>query len=236
MKIRMLFSKNLKYISHLDLMKTMQKTLKRSGLRLKYSEGFNPHIVLSIANPLPVGAKGEREYADFEILDDNLNENEVLDKLVAASPEGLKPLEICFAGENVKGFRSFNDTEFAEYKIEIETGYADDVKGIINLLEKDEILTEKKSKSGIKTVNLKDFIHKLEFESLKDFSSRICERESPNVANIENGLLLNLICACGNNKNLNPFLIKKVIAAHGFDVITFDVTRCGCYDENFNIM
>ena len=66
MKVRLQFEKNVRYISHLELMRAIQRILKRSGLPIRYSEGFNPHIVLSIAVPIPVGVCGLKEYADFE--------------------------------------------------------------------------------------------------------------------------------------------------------------------------
>ena len=47
----------LRFIGHLDLMRTMQRALRRSHLPIKYSNGFNPHIRLSFAAP---GGKGSR--------------------------------------------------------------------------------------------------------------------------------------------------------------------------------
>ena len=53
----------LKYISHLDTNRLMQRTLKRSGLPVWYSEGFNPHIYITFALPLALGL--ESEYTDI---------------------------------------------------------------------------------------------------------------------------------------------------------------------------
>ena len=47
----------LRFIGHLDLMRTMQRALRRSHLPIKYSNGFNPHIRLSFAAPLSVSAR-----------------------------------------------------------------------------------------------------------------------------------------------------------------------------------
>ena len=56
-KLRLRFEKTGRavYISHLDLMATMQRAFSRAGLELKYSEGFNPHPLISILLPLSVG-------------------------------------------------------------------------------------------------------------------------------------------------------------------------------------
>ena len=79
-KWRIVFSKTGmgKYISHLDLMHTMQRVFLRSGHRLKYSEGFNPHPIVSIALPLSVGHASVCELMDFSLLDDEPDRKSVV--------------------------------------------------------------------------------------------------------------------------------------------------------------
>ena len=93
-KLRLLFSKTgkAKYISHLDMMATMRRALLRSGVRLRYSEGFNPHPYMSAALPLPVGCGSICELLDFGTTDEPLPGG--LPKLItAALPEGLEVLD-----------------------------------------------------------------------------------------------------------------------------------------------
>ena len=68
-KLRLRFEKTGRaiYISHLDLMHTMQRAFSRAGYELKYSEGFNPHPQISIALPLSVGAASLCEIMDFRL-------------------------------------------------------------------------------------------------------------------------------------------------------------------------
>lgn len=63
MKMWVVFSvgERLRHIGHLDLMRAMQRALRRSGLEVCYSQGFSPHILLSLASPLSVGMAGDRE-------------------------------------------------------------------------------------------------------------------------------------------------------------------------------
>ncbi|MEG0766833.1 MAG: TIGR03936 family radical SAM-associated protein, partial [Clostridia bacterium] len=53
-----------RHIGHLDMQRAMQRALRRSGLPVQYSQGFNPHVVLSFASPQPVGMAGREELFD----------------------------------------------------------------------------------------------------------------------------------------------------------------------------
>ena len=69
LKARIKFCKygSMKYIGHLDIMRYFQKAIRRSGLPIKYSEGFNPHQIMSFAAPLGVGITSDGEYMDIEL-------------------------------------------------------------------------------------------------------------------------------------------------------------------------
>jgi len=57
----------LKYISHLDLMRLWSRALRRAGLPVAYSEGFSPHPKISLAAPLPIGVTSEAELMDITL-------------------------------------------------------------------------------------------------------------------------------------------------------------------------
>ena len=196
------------YISHLDLMKAVQKILKRTGLPLKYSEGFNPHMVLNIANPLPLGIVGKQEFLDFEIKSDSLCFGEVKEKLRLASPEGIVPVEIYT--ENLK---KFNETHNADYEITVRT---EDGAKIREFLAQETIPFEKFSKGKTKTIDLKELIFRYE------------------ITDTEDGVQLSLNCACGNEKTLNPLLLKKAMADNGIEITAFLATRLGFFDKDGN--
>ena len=80
------------YISHLDMMRTMQRVFARAGLEMKYSEGFNPHPQISIALPLSVGTGSLCEIMDFRLTSDT--ELETLpERMNAVMPEGIRVIE-----------------------------------------------------------------------------------------------------------------------------------------------
>ena len=66
------FSKGegIKFISHLDLMRTIQRIIRRSGVPIEYSKGFNPHMALSLAQPLSVGVYSDGEYMDIVLTEE----------------------------------------------------------------------------------------------------------------------------------------------------------------------
>ncbi len=68
MKTRMRFTKtgSLKFIGHLDCMRFFQKAIRRAKLDVAYSQGFNPHQIMSFASPLSVGVTSDGEYIDVE--------------------------------------------------------------------------------------------------------------------------------------------------------------------------
>ena len=93
-KLRLRFRKTGRavYISHLDLMHTMQRAFSRAGLALKYSEGFNPHPQIAIALPLSVGTASLCELMDFRLREET-DLSTLPARLTAVMPEGIEVLQ-----------------------------------------------------------------------------------------------------------------------------------------------
>lgn len=91
MRMMVVFEKgeSLRYIGHLDLMRAMQRALRRSGLPIRYSNGFNPHIRLSFAAPLSVGIVGLRELMEVP-LEDGVREEDFKAGMNAVLPASLR--------------------------------------------------------------------------------------------------------------------------------------------------
>ena len=127
---------NSKYFSHLDLMRTMQRAIKRSGIPIWYTEGFNPHIYLNFPVALPLGTKSYVEPMDFSVVEE-CDLDDLRDKLDNAMPPGLniisvKPqimkntdvasaeYDVTLSSENlsaekvIEGFRSFLSADTIE--------------------------------------------------------------------------------------------------------------------------
>ena len=160
-KLRLRFSKTGRavYISHLDLMHTMQRAFSRAGYELKYSEGFNPHPQISIALPLSVGAESVCEIMDFRLRQD-ADIKEIPARLTAVMPEGICVTE-CYE----------QTRKVAELKyLEIEGVFEYDDRDTAQMAEKlrafyaaDEIVITKKTKRGMGESDIKSAIRSIEF-------------------------------------------------------------------------
>ena len=76
-----------KYISHLDFVRLFHRTVRRTGIPFIFSQGFNPHPIMTVAQPLSVGVTSECEYMNVGF-DGDFSEAELKDKINAALPPG----------------------------------------------------------------------------------------------------------------------------------------------------
>ena len=113
---RLLFSKTgrAKYISHLDLMRTFQRAFARAQIRIKHTEGFNPHPFVSIALPLSVGYSSQCEILEFGLMGD-MPYDQVPQRLTAAMPEGIVIHQCYPAQRKLKELASINYIMNFEY-------------------------------------------------------------------------------------------------------------------------
>ena len=159
--VRIRFRKvgKLQYISHLDLQRTMQHCIKRSGISAWYTKGFNPHYKLVFALPLSVGAESECELLDLRI-DREIADEEILRRFNETVTDELRGLEA------YTPTTKFADIAWAEYAVTI-SGTA--VEGSM-AAEAEQILTTsplmmiKRSKSGEREVDLVPMIRSVKAE------------------------------------------------------------------------
>ncbi len=154
-KVRIRFEKQgyASYISHLDLMRTLQRSLTRAGLPARYTAGFNPHIYLSILAPLSTGYQSEYELADFDLTCDYLPAD-LTERLNAALPQGLRALEAGPAG------RPVNQIAWHEYEIFYHSPWEERISEIFQ----GQVKILKRSKRGDKEAVLNDYVRQMKFE------------------------------------------------------------------------
>jgi len=71
-------------ISHVDLINVINRTLRRAGFDVAYSEGFNPHMLLFFSPPLPVGCESGCEYVTAQIINYKYARCTITDKVTSA--------------------------------------------------------------------------------------------------------------------------------------------------------
>ena len=136
------------WISHLDLAHTLQRAFSRAGYRIGYSEGFNPHPLMSIALPLSVGTESV-----CEILDVKMEEMPEKSNLNAVLPEGIEILDIYE-----------QETKASEIKwLEVEGFLSPSRSEWKDLFDRDSVVINKKTKSGFSDVDIKPMIKKISY-------------------------------------------------------------------------
>lgn len=169
-----------KYISHLDFVRLFHRTIRRTGMNFMFSQGFNPHPIMTVAQPLSVGVTSDCEYMKVGF-DGNFSEDEVVNTINNSFPPGYKIL----AAKKVEGKEiDITRIDRAVYTVEVEyEGEADTDK----LLRNKELKVMKKSKSGIKESDIRPYIFSL------------------NKTGDENGVLTLRMCiSIGSVYNLKP--------------------------------
>lgn len=155
---------SLKYLSHLDWQNTIIKSLYRSGLKLNFSQGFNPTPKISLGIALPIFVESVTEFIDIEFFD-NIGKDELKEKLSKAFPSQIRVLDL---KEIPRKEPSIDNTaEWAEYEF---SPIEKDIYPVKSLLydinakfsENEKILIEKKNKKGIKrTIDIKPSIRSI---------------------------------------------------------------------------
>ena len=201
---RVFFSKmdRAKYISHLDLNHCVQRAMRRSKLPIWQTEGYNPHTYVAFMLPLSLGQEGVCEAMDFRLTEDVAPE-EVMRKLNDSLPPDIRVISV--TAPNYKN----TDIASAEYRIESDV----DIEKFREFTESEQILTEKKTKKGVSTVDLKPLISELVIA--------------------DDAITLRL--PAGNDFNINPSLLFEAYqTATGESITRMRIvrTRIFCADGN----
>ena len=152
-----------KYVSHLDMNRCFTRAVRRAGLNLWYTEGFNPHPYLNFLTPLSLGQESDGEPLDIRMQDDT-SDDEIRTRLNEALPEGVSVVCVRDA------VRKAAEIAFASYTIRIELDAPDTANAFCEkaraLLEGGELTAEKPGKQGhrkvMKQVRLCEKIREIE--------------------------------------------------------------------------
>ncbi len=145
----------IRHVGHLDLMRAMQRALRRSGIPVAFSQGFNPHLLVTFAAPLSVGMSGKREIMEVP-LSAEIGEEEFKKKLRSALPPALP----CIAARSVDDRHPAPMAllEAASYTIRISDDSQLLLAAIPGILRKESIMELRRTKSGEKLTDIRQMI------------------------------------------------------------------------------
>ena len=201
------------YYSQLDLQRVMARALKKSGLPVWYSQGFNPHIYMTFTLPLSLGHESECESVDFR-LNEEVAEADILKAMEGTLPQGI---ELVSAKEPDYDARSI---AFAKYDITLYGEYEKITNALDSYNSLEQAIVTKVTKKGQKDINLKDLIKDIKVTDVKNEE-----------------VTFTAIYPAGVSLNINPSLLLDFIKEnYGIEVIDAFVIRKNLYDADLNIL
>lgn len=157
---RLLFEKtgSAVWMSHLDLMRLMQRAFKRAGLPLTHTQGFNPRPSVSIALPLSVGVESVCELMDFDLEGELPPMGTIQTRLNAVLVPGVTVRQVYMDGRKIRDLALLRCRLGLEYDGGIPAGATD---AIVTLFARESLMVEKKSKNGIREQDIRPMIREL---------------------------------------------------------------------------
>lgn len=192
-EVRLVFTKlgRAKYISHLDINRCMGRALKRAGIPLWYTQGYNPHAYMNFSMPLPLGVESLCETMDIRIVG-GMENTEIMHRLNAVLPEGIAIRRVYDGGAKAR------EIAWADYECRFLTQDAARAAAEIGrLLEGGGLTAVKRVKSGRRKVEKEVSLH----EHIHSYSITAGDGE----------VLLAVRLSSGTRKNLNVNLLAGAL-------------------------
>ena len=169
-----------KYISHLDFIRLFHRTVRRADIPFVFSQGFNPHPIMTVSQPLSVGVTSDREYMKVGFDGDFSNE-ELCDRINAAFPPGYTLL----VSKKLDG-KEIDITKINRAEYIVETEYSGNFD-IDAFMTNTSLIVMKKTKSGEKESDIRPYIYDMTVADKNDTE-----------------IVFDMTLAIGNEYNLKP--------------------------------
>ena len=193
-RIRFVKGNELKYLSHLELIRAIERALRRGNLPLAFSEGFHPHAKLSFGPALAVGISSQDEYFDLQLTED-WNQEKVVSVLNSTLPRGIAVVEGRKCSQKVKPLNAIINR--AAYLVELFVPAEDRnlvIEELTSIVNRKEVIVTRTNKNGQKQVNIRQLLHNLKIEIIS-----------------EDIIQLELIVKIGNDGNFRPEEIVNLL-------------------------
>ena len=184
------------YISHLDLLRLLERTMRRAGIKPTFTQGFNKHPKIAFAQALSLGITSQGEYVDMEV-DSDMSGDEFKENMNQFLPEGIRFTKSKIVDKKSDSLMGI--VTHARYMINIklhsEISMDDAQIELDKFMDMEEILVKKKNKKGkIKEINIRTMI------------------QSMAITFVENGqMYINAVLSTGSAGNLKPDILLNSI-------------------------
>ncbi len=219
-RIRMEFSKRdrVRFLSHLDMVKAFERAIRRAGIPIAFSEGFNPHPKMNFASALAVGVTSDREYIDIE-LRETMAAGEVMSLISAALPAGIQISGAMAVPDNSPALMAMVNR--AEYRVTVPVNGPLDTEslteGISRFMDSSEVMIMKRTKKGPRPRNIRPGIKKLTGTVIGD------------------RIDFSILTVAGSEGNVRPEEVVRTFAdylGNEFDADLPQINRVGLYTEH----
>lgn len=204
LRIRFRRGAEVKFISHLDIMRLWQRAMRRAGISIAYSEGFSPHPRISLAAPLAVGITSDAELMDI-VVEGWVSPHSFSAAVARQLPGGFDILQVYSLAVTLPSLQS--QVRFAEYQVEVATDKSrEDVEEVIaRLLSLEHLPWQHQRDTGPRQYDLRLLIDRIW------------------VSACENGICaLGMSLRCDNSGSGRP---EQVHAALGFTGYPLSIHR-----------
>ena len=210
--VRIWFKKDFecRYISHLDLNRTMLRALHKSKLPIWHTEGLNPHPFATFPLPLSLGFRGINECMDVKLEDDSLPLSDIPDILNPCLPRGIRVFDATEAVMKAGKVAYASFTILLSHPKLASGKICDDLRALLGC---ERIEIEKKSKKGMKTVDIRQGVKKYEIRELFDAAQ------------------LDILLTAGSSDNVNPNLLVTALERQTGEEYLVDITRNDLYNS-----
>lgn len=152
-KLRLRYAKRgrLRFTSHRDVARSFERALRRAGVPMAYSQGFNPHPKVSWVGASPTGVASEAEYVEVQVVE-RLDPEALRLALDAALPPGLDVLEIVVS----TGGNLTERIEASLWRVELSgVSSADLQEAVDRLLAAESVEVERLTKDGKRILDVR---------------------------------------------------------------------------------
>lgn len=216
-RIEFMRGEEVKFISHLDIMRTFERAIRRAGIPIEYSQGFNPKPSIIFGLPLSVGVTSLTEYADIGLIEE-LSPSQLKDKLNRELPKSLKIFK-AEVRQDKKNIMSL--IYMASYEIFVDA--TEDLNDIgieiiiKKFMKKDTIAALKYGKKGTREIDIRPMIYDLSTKTIDAFNIDMPLNKDEDKDEDKNNTCIYKITAllrAGGEANLKPELLIEALNKH----------------------